>query len=410
MDLVRVTNVLRFNALGIALIALQAALACAVTSIAVGFVLERADKVVLDIGITEERLGLFSATDLGTAEERAERRKSSIAEMEQMPAVRRAASMSHLPLGGRDSSFGVCASPEVFERAVALGSIEIPGCAMPSAYTGSPGMLETLGLPIVQGRAFEQMDFGTKQPQTAILTTSLSTHLFGMDPAVGKTIQAGPDTLLQVIGLVADVSRPHPTGGLDDRHVIFLPSWPNEASTFYAVKVQPAYDAEHTTTEALQVVARASHRVIVDREQALTLSDLRRRYFSRDYSLMEILAALVTTLLAVTAAGCFAVTWLWVAKRRRSIGVRRAIGAKARDIVRMILGENMIIVLPSALAGVVAARIARESLFELSLPFSVEAAAVSISLVLVVLVGQLAALLPALRAARVPPAIATRSE
>jgi putative ABC transport system permease protein len=125
---------------------------------------------------------------------------------------------------------------------------------------------------------------------------------------------------------------------------------------------------------------------------------------------MAILMGIISAvLLVITAAGIVGLTSFWVGQRRRQIGVRRALGARQRDILGYFLTENLLITLGGVLLGVVLAvsmnvwlviRMGSQPMSPLYLVAGV---------LMLLLLGQGAVLAPAVKASRVPPVEATRS-
>jgi len=114
--------------------------------------------------------------------------------------------------------------------------------------------------------------------------------------------------------------------------------------------------------------------------------------------------------LLVTALGIIGLASFWVAQRRRQIGVRRALGATRGDILRYFQTENFLIVSIGIMLGMVLAyglNLWLMRAYELPrLPLYY----LPMGMVVLWLLGQLAVLAPALRAAAVPPVVATRTE
>jgi len=125
---------------------------------------------------------------------------------------------------------------------------------------------------------------------------------------------------------------------------------------------------------------------------------------------MAILMGIISAvLLVITAAGIVGLTSFWVGQRRKQIGVRRALGARQRDILGYFLTENLLITLGGVLLGVVLA-VSMNVWLVLRLgsqPMSPSYLVVGVLLLL--LLGQGAVLAPAMKASRVPPVEATRS-
>jgi putative ABC transport system permease protein len=137
-------------------------------------------------------------------------------------------------------------------------------------------------------------------------------------------------------------------------------------------------------------------------------SEIRHRAHRGNRATIIMLGALNGLLLAITAFGVIGLTTYWVGQRRRQIGMRRALGARRADILRYFHTENLLIAGTGCLLGValglwgntwLAARLEIE---RMSLTYACGGALIILALC------QLAVLWPALRAASVPPAIATR--
>jgi len=156
-------------------------------------------------------------------------------------------------------------------------------------------------------------------------------------------------------------------------------------------------------------VLRVAPTVVVDNDNTGTLSDLRRIYFASDRAMARLLIGVIAALLMVTALGIVGLASFWVGQRRKQIGVRRALGARRVDILRYFQIENFLIVSGGIAVGMVltfGVNLLLMEKYELPrLPWIyLPTAAVALWVL-----GQLAVLAPALRAAAVPPVEATRS-
>jgi putative ABC transport system permease protein len=161
--------------------------------------------------------------------------------------------------------------------------------------------------------------------------------------------------------------------------------------------------------DALAAVTKALPEVVVDREGSHTLGELRHETFKNDRTMAGLLVGVIVALLLVTALGIVGLASFWVAQRRKQIGVRRALGATRGDILRYFQTENFLIVSFGIGLGMVLAfglNLVLMSRYELPRLPLVYLPAGALALWLL---GQLAVLAPALRAAAVPPVVATRS-
>jgi putative ABC transport system permease protein len=177
-------------------------------------------------------------------------------------------------------------------------------------------------------------------------------------------------------------------------------------SFHYLVRTQPGQ------REALMQLSQQKlfeiHRArVLDKVQ--TMDEARHEVYQDDRGLALILAMVCAVLLAVTAFGIVGLTSYWVAQRRRQIGIRRALGATRGAVVRYFQTENLMIAATGAVVGIVLAitlNLWMVSSFQLERLHNSYAL---VGAVIVLALGQLAVLWPALRAASIPPALATRS-
>ena len=141
---------------------------------------------------------------------------------------------------------------------------------------------------------------------------------------------------------------------------------------------------------------------------ARTFEKVRRDYQAGDRSTVTLLAAVSLALLGVTALGIVGLASFWVTQRRRQIGVRRALGARRRDIMVYFQTENFLLASFGIGLGMVLAYAINLVLmlnYELPrLPWTY----LPVGAILLWLLGQLAVFAPARRAAAVPPIVATR--
>jgi len=136
---------------------------------------------------------------------------------------------------------------------------------------------------------------------------------------------------------------------------------------------------------------------------------MRADYFRQDTSLVWLLALVCLAMLLVTALGIAGLANFWVQQRRRSIGIRRAIGATRGDILRYFQAENFLIVGFGIGLGVLLAFVLNLVLMQhYELP-RLPLAYLPVGALALWMLGQFAVLGPALRAAAVPPVVATRS-
>lgn len=122
-----------------------------------------------------------------------------------------------------------------------------------------------------------------------------------------------------------------------------------------------------------------------------------------------LLFVVCVVLLVVTALGIFGISSFWVQQRTRQIGVRRALGATRRHIMQHCLAENFLLATFGIVLGIVLAYAINQVLIDTNQLPRLPLIYAPIGAAVLLLLGQLSVLAPALRAAAVPPAVATRA-
>jgi putative ABC transport system permease protein len=176
----------------------------------------------------------------------------------------------------------------------------------------------------------------------------------------------------------------------------------------YLLRAAPG-QLDRVLRDARARIAKIAPEVVVDSLGSQTLPELRDRYFRDDRAMAGMLLGVIVALLLVTALGIVGLTSFWVAQRRKQIGVRRALGATRGDILGYFQTENFLIVsFGIALGMVLAFGINLLLMTQYELP-RLPLLYLPIGALVLWGLGQLAVLAPALRAAAVPPVVATRS-
>lgn len=273
----------------------------------------------------------------------------------------------------------------------------------------TPGFFDMFGIARFRGRDFTWDDDG-RAPAVAIVSESLARTLFPTGDVVGRRLRISSEpaaTEVEIVGLVADA----PIGGIREPHpaVVFRPMMQDlmraqAPMTFVRVNG----DVTAVRDAYVRVVdSRGRHyvRALFTLDQWIDFSLLRERVIA---GLSTFGAALVVFLACM---GLYAQLAYAVGSRVREIGVRMALGASRTSVVRMIVRDGLIVVVPGVLIGVpcalAAATVVRSQLYGLA-PYDpatiIGAAAVFTA------TGLVAALLPALRASKIDPMDALRQE
>ncbi|MGH8192334.1 MAG: ABC transporter permease [Rhodanobacteraceae bacterium] len=404
---------LRHHKLTVLLLVLEVALTSAIVTNAVFMIEQRLHRMDAPSGIAENQLVEVQVAAIrkgSTAAEQA-RTQTDMAALRQIPGVRQVAITWQLPFtGSSGNSTGIKLHPEQQHYT-----------AQAAEYLGE-NLLPTLGLRLVAGRDFGPdgyVDLTTATaglnsgravdlPHTLIVTRALGERLWPGQNALGKVIYLGGAIPMRVIGVVARLARMNPfLIGSGPGDSLILPIRMSAAhGGIYVLRCAPQ-DRARVLREALAALKKIDpNRVLLTHR---TYEQARHAFFANDRAVMGTLVGVIVALLLVTALGIVGLVSFWVSQRTKQIGIRRALGATRGDILRYFQTENFLIVTGGVVLGVILAvglnllLMQHYQLPRLPLWY------LPIGAVVLWLLGQLAVLAPALRAAAVPPVVATRS-
>ena len=324
-----------------------------------------------------------------------------IEQVKTIPGIRSAGLTSILPLGDNFDTRGI----QIEDHPVTRGDE-----AEAELYISTPGYLEAMEIAVQRGRAFNERD--TKDaPLVTIINESFARRYWPDQNPVGKRIKfpgsaSRPQPWREIVGVVSDVKQKR----LDVEGTLqmYLPQnqYPSPALTLVV---------RTDSNAAAQTAAVRKAILSIDSEQAVfnvaTMNQLLLDSISLRRFLMTLLGSFAAVALTLAAVGIYGVISYSVTQRTHEIGIRLALGANSRDVLKLVVGHGLWLALVGVSIGVAGALAATQLMT--SLLYSVDAADpatfVSISLLLT-LVALLASYIPALRAMRVDPMVALRHE
>ena len=295
------------------------------------------------------------------------------------------------------------------------GDFDIEGQPKPTLDAGKPkidaGYFKTMGIPLLAGREFTARDTA-EAPKVAIVSERIVRDYFrgGPGEALGRRVRVSDrGEWLTVVGVVADIRQM----GLDRevQPMLYVP-FQQEREAFFLRFV--SFVARTAAPASVVAGIRADIRraapdlpientVTMDEAVAASVAPPRFRM------LLLVLFAMTATLIAT--CGIYGLMAYAVTQRRREIGVRMALGAEPRDVLRLVLTRALRIVVAGLIVGLAGAagvtRVLQTFLFGVT---PTDPIAFTIVTLLLMAVGLMAAWLPARRATRIDPCAALRAE
>jgi predicted permease len=270
----------------------------------------------------------------------------------------------------------------------------------------SPKYFSTLGIPMRAGRDFDERD-SARVPHVAIVNETFARRYFPGEDPIGRTLITGMGQLpSQIVGVVADVRST--TLNAPPEPDYFLPAL-QRPETFTNILVRT-----NVAPVAMAPVVRDALRTVdpdlpLLQPQALS-TRIAQTVADRKLALV-LLAGFAVLALVIASLGVYSVMAHLVAFRTSEIGIRMALGASPRLVMRMVLGHSRRLTIAGIVLGITGAlavsRLMQQTLFEVDSADPLVYVAVSTTLLLV---AECASWFPARRATRIDPVIALRSE
>ena len=317
-----------------------------------------------------------------------------------LPGVESVAAVNYLPLGGSNSSdiFLIEGLPEPPPGQEFIGRYRV--C--------TPDYFQTMGIPILKGRAFTEQD-KVDAPRVVIVNETLAQRYWPNQDPINKRMRfTGPlekNPWIQVVGVVKDV-----------KHALSLPM----SSDYYLPQNQDTWSSmvlvAKTKTEPMSMAAPIRQQVwAIDKDEPVfdvrTMQQVRALSVAL-YSFSSVtLTIFAAVALILSAVGIYGVMAYVVTQRTHEIGIRMALGARSRDVLRLVVRHGMTLALIGVGVGLGGAwaltRFMSSLLVGVSPTDAVTLSAVSLCLISIALI---ACYLPARRATKVDPLVALRYE
>ncbi len=325
--------------------------------------------------------------------------KQLVTRVADLPGVKGAGAVSDLPM----SEVGVA-----FEMSFSvLGLDALAPTVRPNAdfRTILPGYIEAMGIELVSGRSFDRLD-GEDDRKIALVNETLVERYFTDIDPIGQMLRMPMAGDLEIVGVVADIRH----GGLQSEFApeLFIPHGQLPLSEMHIVvysDLEPGAAAAAVSDVLADMDPQLAPTAIV------TIADLLWESVAQPRFNTALLAALAACAAVLAIVGTYGIVAYTVTQRTGEIGVRMALGADSAATVLMIVRQALGIVLLGALVGLVGAfgvtRFLTQLLFGIR---PTDPLTYGLVLVAAVVVGALAAWMPARRATRIDPVSALRED
>ena len=394
-----IVRAMKHNRMRFALIILEIAITLAIVTNAVNMILSERSKMTKVSGFDDDNLLFMVATPF--APEFQEPMyvenvvNADVRAIRGVPGVKTAAVTGFLPWqgGGSSGTFKADGYPDKFQ----------------AQFYGTRGdLIGALGGKLKEGRAFVENDTPNDPNEftkVTIISSALAKKLWPNGSAIGRVITTGEgERPRTVVGVIDQFYNPYAWN--IGEYVLFTPgrSYDGGGST-YLIRTEPG--AAKAVAQALEpaLVKVNGGRVF----RLITIPQTKENFFAGGTLVIRAMTAIIIVLVFITALGILGITSLAVSERTKQIGTRRALGATKGDILKHFLAENWIVTTIGLILGVIATYALNfflvSQLTDTKMPWYL----VGIGIVLLWLNGLIATIPPALRAASVSPAIATRT-
>lgn len=389
------------NKLGVLLVTLQVAFTMTIIVNATYIINERSQLMVRPSGLDEANL--FFLQNIGFA---ADYNESAVVQedldfLRRYPGIVNATITNAIPVSGSGSS-----------TAISLKVDDTAPNTFAAYYEVDEQAVDTMGLELIAGENFADGDLmevergSNLRPDQTIISQALAEALFPDNPqaALGQVIYQG-NRPARVKGIVRRLQAPWPETSFVE-HAILLPMNSLNNFTMYLVRTEPGQRDRVMAEVEEALSARRTDRLI---RGTMSLEESRIQTFRVDSAMSTVLYVVISILVFITAMGIVGLTVFGINRRRKQIGTRRALGATRPQVIRYFLLENFMITGVGVTLGAlltVGFNIFLVQSFDMP-PMAWYYA--PLGMLALLAASQLAVLGPSGNAARIPPAIATRS-
>jgi putative ABC transport system permease protein len=400
MDIKPILSSLRRSPTGAILVALQIALALAITVNSLYIIKQRLDLIGRDPGMDVANIFFVSWEPSSDRFQGEATMREDLQVLRSLPVVEAATTVNAVPLSGGGSSTSMYTEPGEKGRRGDINYFQVDEQG-----------LQTFGASLAEGRNFDASVVrkfernSSATPGEMIISKDVAVEMFPDESALGKTIYTAISQPVTIVGIIDHMHGSWPSWDKVGNTGLF-PVMADEQYARYMVRAKPG-QRDEAMKMAEEALARLDNGRVILRVRSLEY--VAASTYADDRAMAVYLAVVVALLIGIAALGIFGLAAFNVSTRTKQIGTRRAVGARRGDIVSYFLTENWLVTSAGVVAGCV---LALALGYWLSTAFELPRLNLYylVAGVLVLwIVSLVAALWPARRASRVSPAVATRT-
>lgn len=212
-------------------------------------------------------------------------------------------------------------------------------------------LIDAMGLSLIEGRFLnksDQLDFDSEETRNIVITESLKKALYGEESAIGQETNNG-----FIVGVIKDIIL-DPTIPENKQYGLFINTIMEYifAGRYYVINVQPGQMANVRSQVTDTILAVQPERDIFG---IFTMTEHLKRFYRDDQGLADLFMLLCGLMLFVTAISSYAYSQFHISRQKKFIGIRRALGARKKDILLYVLTENWLVYGIGCLLGILVA-------------------------------------------------------
>ena len=402
LELGPILRALSRNKVGALLIAIQIAFTMAIIVNSVFIIYERSQETKRESGVDEANTFYISSSGFGNNFSAKATIREDLDALRALPGVKDAIQINAVPISGGGWSMGLQTEPGAEHDGIGL-----------AVYMVDEHGLNALDVKLLAGENFTATDVRwrgrgeSSWPDKIIITEAMAKRLFpelSYQETVGKTVYINDTEPMIITGIIDKLQAPW-VGWDNVENAMLSPEYLERSSVRYLIRTEDGRRDELMKTVE-ELLAQNKTRVV---DNMRTIDYVRERSYRSHTAMIKILTTVIITLTIVTSLGIVGLASFSVNRRKKQIGIRRALGATKFDILRYFMVENLMISTVGVVVGA-ALTVALNIVLVNALSINpLDWFYIPVGMLVLCVVGQIAVFGPAKRATTIAPATATRT-